>query len=111
MGTRQQIERELKTELASQGYSVSLLDSWPAKATYYTKDGEAMPGLPANPWSMQRYLRRGFTLVPPNGSDMKRCGVCSQDCKGDLGLRSHMRKHQRVINDLSEEGKIVAKEK
>jgi hypothetical protein len=110
MSTRQQVERELKQELASQGYSVSLLDSWPAQATYYTKDGEAMPGLPANPWSMQRYLARGFTLVPPSGTDMVRCPECSRDCKGDFGLQSHMRTHRKVINDLDDDGKVVAKE-
>ncbi len=110
MSTRQQIEREVRAELASQGYSVRLLDTWPAKATYYTKDGEAMPNLPAEPRSMKRYLARGFTLVPPADGDMKRCPECSQDCKGNFGLQSHMRKHTKVINDLSDEGLIVAKE-
>lgn len=107
---RQQIEREVKAELESQGYSISLLDTWPAKATYYTKHGEAMPNLPANPWAMKKYLARGFTLVAPKESDMRRCETCGQDCKGDFGLQAHMRKHRTVINDLSEKGTVVAKE-
>ena len=65
MTSRQQLERELRQELAAKGYSVKFLDSWPARATYYKNDGEAMPGLPADPFSMKRYLKRGFTLVPP----------------------------------------------
>ena len=40
-------------------------------ATYYKPDGEAMR-LPADLWSRQRYLRRGFTLTPPSPSDVVR---------------------------------------
>ena len=65
MPTRQAVEREIRKDLAAQGYSVALLRQWPARATYYKTDGEAMPGLPADPFSMQRYLARGFTLFPP----------------------------------------------
>ena len=36
-----------------------------AKATYYSRDGEPMPNLPADPKSLERYLARGFTLTPP----------------------------------------------
>ena len=67
---RIQLERELRQQLASQGYSTELLRIWPARATYYKPDGEAMPGLPADPFSMKKYLSRGFTLVPPNKDDL-----------------------------------------
>ena len=65
MANRQQLERELRQQLALQGFAVELLDQWPARATYYKPDGESMLGLPSDPFSMKRYLARGFTLVPP----------------------------------------------
>ena len=68
---RQQLERQLKERLAKDGYAVELLKQWPAKATYYKGDGEAIPGLPADPWSMQRYLAKGFSLVPPTCSGIE----------------------------------------
>ncbi len=61
MNKRQEIMRKL----AKDGMVVEELNSWPPKATYYKPDGEAMPNLPADPYSMDRYLRRGFTLAPP----------------------------------------------
>ena len=64
MTTKQAIQQALKRELQDQGYAIRI-DRWPTRATYYKADGEAMPNLPADPWSMQRYLARGFTLVPP----------------------------------------------
>ena len=54
----------LQGKLASQGFAVQL-NRWPKRATYYKPDGEAMPGLPADPEHMQRYMERGFTLTPP----------------------------------------------
>lgn len=54
----------LQGELARQGFAVTL-NRWPKRATYYKPDGEAMPGLPADPEHMQRYMARGFTLTPP----------------------------------------------
>uniref|UniRef100_A0A6M3LFA8 Uncharacterized protein n=1 Tax=viral metagenome TaxID=1070528 RepID=A0A6M3LFA8_9ZZZZ len=58
-------KRKLAVELQAQGFAIIDIGQWPAKATYYKKNGEAMPNLPADPWSLQRYLRKGFTLVPP----------------------------------------------
>lgn len=34
-------------------------------ATYYTAEGTAIPGLPADPQSMADYLKAGLTLNPP----------------------------------------------
>jgi len=65
MSERQALEREIKADLSSRGFSVKFLDQWPARATYYKPDGEPMHGLPADPFSMKKYLKRGFTLEPP----------------------------------------------
>ena len=56
----QQIAKIVK----EQGYYIDI-DKWPKRLTYYKPDGEGLPHLPADPWSMERYLKRGFTLVPP----------------------------------------------
>ena len=91
----------LATELKVQGYTVKI-DKWPRKATYYKPDGEAMPNLPADPWNMTRYLKRGFTLVPPDRMPEKKpvvdeaqiCEVCGFEAKSTFGLQTHMRTHK-----------------
>ena len=65
VGQRRQLERE--------GFTISelepgVLENQP-KATFYTKDGRAMPNLPNDPISRRRYLARGFTLSPPAASE------------------------------------------
>ncbi len=55
---------ELAQELGRQGFAIRI-DMWPLKATYYKKNGEAMPNLPADPVTMRRYINKGFSLVPP----------------------------------------------
>ena len=55
----------LLEELGRQGFAIRDIGTWPAKATYYKPNGEAMPNLPADPYSMRHYLRLGFTLTPP----------------------------------------------
>lgn len=57
--------RELAAELKAQGFVYRDLGSWPAKSTYYKPTGEALPGLPAEPVSMMRYLKRGLLLYKP----------------------------------------------
>lgn len=91
------LRQELKEDLAKQGYYIQDLGTWPAKATYYKPSGEAMPNLPADPYSMERYLKRGFTLVPPTPSLARDnvCEICGFEAKSELGLASHMRKHKR----------------
>ena len=60
------LERKLlAAELARDGFVIRDLGNWPLTATYYRPDGEALPNLPADPYSMQKYRRRGFTLVAP----------------------------------------------
>ena len=60
---RQEIIRDLSTS----GYSIKELknlDIQP-RMTYYTPDGRAIPNLPADPYSLMHYKRRGLTLTPP----------------------------------------------
>lgn len=38
--------------------------------TYFTREGTALPGLPADPASMAGYLAAGLSLNPPEGADM-----------------------------------------
>lgn len=100
MNEKQKIQREL----IEQGYVVRI-DKWPQKATYYRPDGHAMHNLPADPYSMQKYTRRGFTLTPPEkpvetlagiaeGNGLV-CSDCGFTAKSEFGLRSHTRKHNK----------------
>jgi len=97
--------------------------SWPAKATYYKPTGEPMPNLPADPYSMSRYLARGFTLKPlkvwdpaaarpdPAEAFMPKpvevavtqlnketpsytCDVCGKELRTKFGLAGHKRSHK-----------------
>lgn len=90
---------QLQRELVAQGFVIRNVGEWPKKATYYKPNGEAMPGLPADPYSMKRYLARGFTLVPPtepvasgNGDFVCECG---KPCASRIGLFSHKRTHEK----------------
>ncbi len=55
----------LAEELKREGFVIRDLGNWPLTATYFKPDGEALPNLPADPYSMQKYRRRGLSLVPP----------------------------------------------
>ena len=108
--------RVLQQMMAASGIVLQGKD-WPRKATYYKPDGEAMPNLPADPGSMQRYLDRGYTLAPPKPQVVEvaqasvpvailesvaaqkpvernplecQCGFIS---KSPFGLQAHQRKH------------------
>lgn len=99
MNRKQKIQREL----LEKGYVYSI-DRWPRKATYYKPTGEALPNLPADPFSMEKYTRRGFTLTPPlnpvapsENGDLK-CEVCGFVAKSSFGLKAHQRIHKEVIH-------------
>lgn len=92
MVTKQQLQKQLTQELEKSGYKVELLKQWPVRATYYKKDGEPMSNLPADPYSMQRYLRKGFTLTPPQGAAPK---------------KTRSRRNKEIINDVGDKGNIV----
>lgn len=47
------------------GYTMEDIGKTCPKTTYYNQQGEALPNLPADPYHMERYLKRGFTLTPP----------------------------------------------
>lgn len=90
------LKRDLERELKEQGWT--FVGDWPAKATFYKQDGTPMPNLPADPRSMQRYLSRGFTLIPPakptNGDLV--CAECGAGpFKAKIGLVSHGRTHKK----------------
>ena len=69
------------------------------KATYYKPNGEVFPNLPADPASMQSYLDRGLTLVPPENkpetTSELQCEVCRKVCANKIGLMGHMRSHTK----------------
>jgi len=108
-------KRVLQAELARQGFVIREIGQWPAKATYYKKNGEAMKNLPADPFSMQKYCARGFTLVPPSAvpegvredtspteekaevieDTPNQCQICGFIAKNEAGLYTHtVRKHR-----------------
>jgi hypothetical protein len=99
---RVRLENELRVQVEATGAGFILLPDWPAKATYYTRDGRALPNLPADPMSMQCYLARGFTLTPPANPVVQAvperfvCLTCGRDdFKAHIGLVSHMRTHKK----------------
>lgn len=96
----------LKTQLAKDGFVIKEIGQWPVTATYYNREGIPLPNMPADPYSMKRYLGRGFTLVQPekvepsNGNGLKcECGFIAKDA---FGLTVHKRRHQREINKEGE---------
>mgnify|MGYP001593537749 CR=1 FL=1 len=105
--------RLLHQELARDGVAFRI-DLWPPKVTLYKPDGEALPNLPADPYSMGRYLKRGLTLAPPAApvaqpvrvvgveeAKAERtfpCPSCDLVAKARIGLISHiLRKHPDVF--------------
>ncbi len=105
---------EFKELLRTQGWAFRDLGTWPAKATYYKQNGEAMPNLPAEPTAMKKYLRRGFLLYKPTEEQIAthifgkhpellglfatplpwptviKCPECGKELKTTLGVKTHM---------------------
>jgi hypothetical protein len=62
--------QEILRDLAIGGFAIrplKYLDKQP-KATYYATDGRSFPNLPADPYSVRHYQRRGLSLTPPQVS-------------------------------------------
>ena len=59
-----QEKKRIKAIVEAHGYYVDI-DKWPAKLTFYNREGIPLPNMPADPWSMERCLKKGFTLTPP----------------------------------------------
>lgn len=57
--------KEIEALVKSQGYHIDI-NEWPRKLTFYNREGMPLPNMPADPWSMERCLNKGFTLTPPN---------------------------------------------
>jgi len=95
------LDREQQRVLKGQGYVVQIdpVLAGPPKLTYYTTDrgtGEVKSMLlPADPYSLQRYLRKGFTLEPPQEpSAPYKCDICGKEVKTALALAGHKRSHK-----------------
>jgi len=80
-------------EMLKQGLAIQ------PKATYYKPDGTELPNLPADPYSLKRYIARGFLLQKPEiaqvSPDEHKCETCGKVCKTKLGLSGHMRSHAK----------------
>jgi len=60
------IEESLRAEVKANGFAVKVMDIPKSRGTIYKPNGEPMPNMPIDPYHLQRYLRRGFTLLPPS---------------------------------------------
>ena len=69
------------------------------RATYYKPNGEALPNLPSDVYSLPRYLARGFTLKPPVQAPPalpeNKCETCGKVVSTKLALAGHMRSHEK----------------
>ncbi len=91
----QVLKAQIIRDLRESGCAWGFVGEWPTKATYYKSTGEAMPNLPADPWSMKRYLNRGFTLAPPVEQGLV-CDVCGKSgFTHRVGLAGHKRTHKK----------------
>ena len=61
--------RDQERQILSQtGMKVELISKNSPKAQWWKKDGTPLPNvLPADPYHTRRYLRRGWTMYPPEG--------------------------------------------
>lgn len=87
----------LEQKLQAQGFDISMLP-WPRKITYYNPEGEAMR-LPADPYSMEHYLNKGYSLKPltsqePQEREAFVCDVCGKAFSSRIALTGHKRSHK-----------------
>jgi hypothetical protein len=91
------------------GWKEFKTDSPVNKRKYYTPDGRELV-LPADPYSLNQYLNKGFTLTPPvkpatpevvvetietpvvENSEKSICPECGYESKDHVGLAIHRRK-------------------
>lgn len=60
------VEPELRAMVkANNGYAVKAERTQGPRATLYKPSGEPMPNMPIDAFHLQKYLKRGFTLYPP----------------------------------------------
>ena len=76
-GRKTKVTDELRQQLAARGYTpVSMEVSGVPKVTLWKqkssseKEWEPSPNLPGDPYSLQKYLSRGFLLAKPGSSEI-----------------------------------------
>ena len=95
----------------AQGYYIDI-DRWPRKVTYYKPTGEAMPNMPADPYSMELYLGKGFTLTPPktvepsNGGQEEVVEATAQDVRRELYVADPKPRKPRRKRKESKKGEV-----
>ncbi len=103
MGT--QLTKQQAQVLENQGVLIQFDTALvgPKRMTYYSinKDnGDVVEhNLPADPYSLEHYLAKGFTLTRPEkaqaGQDIGvQCPTCEKVCASEFGLKSHMKSHK-----------------
>lgn len=116
-------KQALAEELKSQGFALRDIGTWPAKTTYYTPDGRALPNLPAEPSAMAKYVSKKrkmpLLLVKPTEEQiatyifgkhpellelfappaprpsvmMFACDTCRQEFSSKFALAGHAKSH------------------
>jgi len=90
---------DIAGSLKTQGYAIVPLKGLKKKmkATYYNPRTGEPSVLPADDYHKHRYLKRGFTLEPPEVNDPElpkgagKCPVCGKTCK-------RIRQHYNLIH-------------
>jgi len=94
--------QERKLELL--GFSVETIKGMKTipRVTMYTPDGRKMDNLPADPYHLPRYMKRGFTVNPPStkpqmeSPDGFPCETCGKVLSTKLALAGHSRSHKET---------------
>ena len=58
------MDKKQVTTMRAFGYAIETLPGRTIPKMTYYKNGETFPNAPADPYHMERYLKRGFTLTP-----------------------------------------------
>ena len=88
------MDKEQRKTMALFGYSVEELPNMKTtpKTDYYNPKGVLLKNLPADPYHMNKYLGRGFTLEPPTTAPTGyKCEICDKEFSAKIGLIGHMR--------------------
>jgi len=96
------VDKEQKAVLEEKGYVWEINDIRRVhRMTFYKPDGTPLVNLPADPYHMRRYLRRGLLPNLPQKPQAQEeqsgftCDICGKTCKTQFGLAGHKRKHKK----------------